>query len=90
MFTRIVFASLIVATVATSAVQAAPNGANIDEYRAVDRWVEIFHPEQLVGPPVDPQFRKNFKTLAEPEPEPWKGVDPHPENIGVKQLQVGF
>lgn len=89
MFTRIMLASLIVATVAVPAVQAAPQTGH-DQYQAIDRWVEIFRPWELVGPPVDPQLKQGFKQLAQPEPEPWKGNDPHPEEIGVKQLEIGF
>ena len=89
MFIRLVLASLVVATAATSAVQAAPQTGH-DQYQAIDRWVEIFRPWELVGPPVDPQFSKNFKMIAEPDPDPWKGSDPHPEDIGVKQLELGL
>lgn len=92
----------VLAAGAAGSVMAAPL-ASLGEYRAIDRWVEIFHPEELVGPPVDPQLRLNHKLLAEPdpdpwrghrivaepEPDPWKGTDLHPEEIG-KQLEIGF
>lgn len=76
MFTRIVLSSLVVAAIATSAVQAAP--LKLNEYKAIDRWVEIFHPEELVGPPVDPSgpLHKAEIVAFDPQPEP-----PHVEVV---------
>ena len=74
MFTRIVFASLIVATVASSAVQAAPLKLDVSEYKTIDRWVEIFRPGELVGPEIDPNNPLHKADVVEfdPQPEPPK------------------
>ena len=74
MFTRIVFASLIVATVASSAVQAAPLTLDVSEYKTIDRWVEIFRPGELVGPEIDPNNPLHKADVVEfdPQPEPPK------------------
>ena len=74
MFTRIVFASLIVATVASSAVQAAPLKLDVSEYKTIDRWVEIYRPGELVGPEIDPNNPLHKADVVEfdPQPEPPK------------------
>ena len=74
MFTRIVFASLIVATVASSAVQAAPLKLDVSEYKTIDRWVEIFRTGELVGPEIDPNNPLHKADVVEfdPQPEPPK------------------
>jgi hypothetical protein len=74
MFTRIVFASLIVGTVASSAVQAAPLKLDVSEYKTIDRWVEIFRPGELVGPEIDPNNPLHKADVVEfdPQPEPPK------------------
>ena len=74
MFARIVFASLIVATVASSAIQAAPFKLDVSEYKTIDRWVEIFRPGELVGPEIDPNNPLHKADVVEfdPQPEPPK------------------
>ena len=74
MFTRVMLTSLIVATVATSAVQAAPLKLDVSEYKTYDRWVEIFRPGELVGPEIDPNnpFHKIDVVEFDPQPEPPK------------------
>lgn len=52
----------------TAAAQAAPK-ADFREPMLVDKYLEIFHPEELVGPPVDPSGP--FRQVSEPEPDPW-------------------
>lgn len=72
MFKIALLSSIVIAALAAPAVQAAPAQPDIDEQRAIDRWVEILHPEELVGPPVDPSgpFRKADAVAFDPQPEP--------------------
>jgi hypothetical protein len=53
MFIRIMLTSLIVATIATTAVQAAPPKLDVSEYKAYDRFDHIVHPDEEVGPEID-------------------------------------
>lgn len=54
MFNRIMLTSIIVATIAATAVQAAPLKLDVSEYKAYDRFDHILHPDEEVGPEIDP------------------------------------
>ena len=81
MFKSILLSSVLIVA-AAGAAMAAPN--NIGDQRTIDRWVEIFRPWELVGPPVDPQLKQAYKQLVQPVLDPSKGGDPHPEEIDVQ------
>jgi hypothetical protein len=65
----------LVGLATASTVQAAPPlHGNVP--MAIDRFVEIFRPWELVGPPVDPNGPLSrvgsLKLNLEPEPAPWR------------------
>lgn len=70
MFTRIALSSLVVALVASTAAQAAPIKLDVSEYKAYDRWVEIFDPGQLVGPEIDPDNPLHKVDIVDFDPQP--------------------
>lgn len=74
MFKTVLLSTLVLATIATSAVQAAPAKPGIEDEKLFDRWVEIFDPGQLVGPEIDPDNPLRIADVVEfdPQPEPPK------------------
>jgi hypothetical protein len=72
MFKIVLLSSVMLATVAASAAQAAPSKPGVEDERTLDRWVEIFHPEELVGPEIDPDNPLYIHDVVEfdPQPEP--------------------
>jgi hypothetical protein len=83
MFTRIMLTSLIAATVATSAVEAAPLKLDVSEFKAYDRWVEIFRPGDLVGPEIDPDNPLHKADVVEFDPQP----DPPKVDVEIVVVQ---
>jgi hypothetical protein len=78
---KIVLLSSVIVAVGISAAGAAPNKPGVADERTYDRWVEIFHPEELVGPPVDPSGPFKADVVAfDPQPEP-----PQPKQVVVVQ-----
>ena len=64
---------------------AAPLKFDFSEYRAYDRWVDIFRPGNLVGPPVDPSNPLKIDVVEfDPQPEPPK-VDLEVEIVVVQR-----
>jgi hypothetical protein len=79
---KIVLLSAALVAVGFSAVQAAPSKPGVADERTYDRWVEILHPEELVGPPVDPSgpLSKADVVAFDPQPEP-----PQPKQVAIVQ-----
>jgi hypothetical protein len=74
MLIRSVLIATLIATVAGTAVHAAPATLDVSDYKTIDRWVEIFDPGQLVGPEIDPDNPLHISDVVEfdPQPEPPK------------------
>ncbi|MEO7222067.1 MAG: hypothetical protein ABIY37_06295 [Devosia sp.] len=74
---KIVLLSSVLVAIGISAVEAAPNKPGVADERTYDRWVALFHPEELVGPPVDPgnPLYKADIVAFDPQPEPPKQVE---------------
>ncbi len=54
MFTRLILASLLVTVAATGVAQAQPQGPDFSDERLYDRFDSILHPDEEVGPEIDP------------------------------------
>ncbi len=74
MLIRSVLIATLFASVASTAVHAAPPKLDVSDYKTIDRWVEIFDPGQLVGPEIDPDNPLHISDVVEfdPQPEPPK------------------
>lgn len=71
MFRQIVLLSLVAATVAGAGIaQAAPTKPQLQDQKAIDRWVEVFRPWELVGPPVDPSGPLHQVNTSDFDPQP--------------------
>jgi hypothetical protein len=83
---RTVLASTLIAAIAlSSAAQAAPLKFDFSEYKAYDRWVDIFRRGDLVGPEIDPNNPLRVDVVEfDPQPEPPK-VDLEVEVVIVKR-----
>jgi hypothetical protein len=87
MFTRLMLASLLVTVVATGVAQAQPRGPDFSDERTYDRFDHILHPDEEVGPQIDP----DNPLLDTPiyKVDVWKALDgPNPVEIAVETVVV--
>jgi hypothetical protein len=54
MFTRLMLASLLVTVAATGVAHAQPGTPDLSDERMYDRFDHILHPDEEVGPKIDP------------------------------------
>ena len=74
MLIRSMLIATLSASIASTAVHAAPAKLDVSDYKTIDRWVEIFRPGELVGPEIDPNNPLHRADVVEfdPQPEPPK------------------
>ena len=87
MFRQFTLSTLLLASIiGVTAAQAAPAMPKLEDQKAIDRYVEIFRPWELVGPPVDPSGPLHVADVGDfdPQPDPPRSL-PETEVIAEKR-----